>query len=632
MQASVHPRPMLERPHWQSLDGLWDFAYDDEGGWESPRQAMFDRQIRVPYPPESEASGVHDPSFHSTLWYRLKLPELSAPDEKLRPVLHFGAVDYQATVWVNGQQVATHQGGHTPFRADLSGVWQPGEALEIVVRAYDDPHDLAKPRGKQEWEAQPHEIWYPRTSGIWQTVWLEWRPRTHLSGLVWVSNVERWEVKLRASVAGPLPEGLRLRVRLDADDVTLIDDEYAVLEADLGRTLSLRDPGIDSARRHLLWTPEHPQLIGATLELHVGGQVIDRLSSYTAMRSVTVDDQHFMLNGRPYPLKLVLDQGYWPRSLLSASDEELRRDVELTRLLGFNGARKHQKIESERYLYWADLLGLLVWEELPSAYTFSSDAARRLTQEWTEAIERDRSHPCIVAWVPINESWGVPDLPLVAAQRDFVRALYHLTKALDPTRPVIGNDGWETVATDILAIHDYSPRPQTLLERYGTPEALLASLEGVRPQKRRLVLDDSALAPMPAMLTEFGGIAFARGDDLGWGYHRSEDAQGLLDDYSALLAAVHDCRGLAGSCYTQLTDTFQEKNGLLFEDRSPKADLRALARATRGERSAQDIEHDPHLGDMGYDHIWREKRHLADSRVQAADQTEAHTSLSLKES
>lgn len=618
MEFTAHPQPLLEREHWQSLDGPWQFAFGDAQSWQRPQDVQWNRQIQVPYPPESPASGIHDPSFHHTLWYRKILtPQISG--EQL--YLHFGAVDYQATVWVNGQRVAEHQGGHTPFCAAISAVTVPGESMEIVVRAIDDPHDLAKPRGKQDWEPVPHEIWYPRTSGIWQTVWLEVRPSIHLSTLHWSANTERWEIALQARLQGELAGNLSLRVRLEAGGDRLADDTYAVTHTTLNRSITLHDGGIDIVRNELLWTPEHPQLIEATVELLQNGTVIDRVRSYTAMRSVNVDQQHFLLNGRPYTLKMVLDQGYWPEGLLSATDEQLRRDVELTRLLGFNGARKHQKIENPRYLYWADVLGLLVWEELPSAYVFTDESVRRLTQEWIEAIERDRSHPCIVAWVPVNESWGVPDLPLVAAQRDFVRGLYHLTKALDPGRPVIGNDGWEIVVTDIIAIHDYTDKPEKLIRRYGTREALQASLDAVRPHKRLLNLSTAPARPQPAMLTEFGGIAYTASGDPGWGYNRKTDHQGLQDEYSVLLAAVHECEGLIGFCYTQLTDTFQEKNGLLFEDRTPKTVLAALALATRGERSTQEQERDADLGAMGYDRVWRRKTALASVPAQTVDTT-----------
>ena len=611
MDQSFYPRPMLRRELWQSLDGVWQFAFDDAQRWQCPQDAVWDRQIKVPYPPESQASGIHDEGFHPVSWYRRRVtPEVAG--ECL--VLHFGAVDYQATVWVNGQKVAEHQGGHTPFSADLSAVYLPGEELEIVVRAFDDPHDLTQPRGKQAWEREPHDIWYPRTSGIWQTVWLEARPATHLGSLVWTANVERWQIALGARIQGALGEGLRLRVRLEASGQVVADDDYAVVQGRMERTISMQDGGIDTVRHLTMWTPEHPQLIEATLELHRDGVVIDRVHSYTAMRSVKVDHSRFLLNGRPYYLKMVLDQGYWPGSLLAASDEELRRDVELIRQLGFNGARKHQKIENPRWLYWCDVLGLLVWEEMPSAYAFSTEAARRLTQEWTEAIERDRSHPCIVAWVPINESWGVPDLPLVAAQRDFVRALYYLTKTLDPTRPVIGNDGWEYVVTDIIAIHDYTDKPHKLLGRYGSRQALEHTLAQDRPLSRLINLDAATLLPggsahpHPAMLTEFGGVAYTVGETVGWGYSRRSDAEGFAEEYTKLLGAVHDCEGLVGYCYTQLTDTFLETNGLLFADRTPKADLMVLASASRGETSSMVLERDPTQDPMGYDRFWREKQ------------------------
>ena len=620
MRPSVHPTPLCERALWHPLDGPWEFAFDDQARWTEPQDAEFDLTIQVPYPPESVASGIHDPSYHSVLWYRrvLHLGDLPFECSSSDLLLHFGAVDYRATVWANGCRVAEHEGGHTPFSADLTSVVrsvrrseQPDGPVVIVVRAEDDPHDLAKPRGKQDWELEPHDIWYPRTSGIWQTVWLEPRSRTHVSSLIWTSNIERWEVGFQACLTGPVSERTRLRVTLSMDGQVLARDEYAALHTEVDRTIGLKDAGIEDVRRRLLWSPDHPQLIEAVLELHEDGQTLDRVQSYTALRSVAVDEQHFLLNGRPYYLKMVLDQGYWPDSLMSASDEQLRRDVELTRLLGFNGARKHQKIENPRWLYWCDVIGLLVWEELPSAYVFSQESTRRLTREWMEVITRDQSHPCIVAWVPFNESWGVPDLPLVSAHRELVRALYSLTKALDPSRPVIGNDGWEHVVTDIVGIHDYTHRPAKLIERYGTAAAMKATLEGVRPANRLLTLPDLANTRKPVLLSEFGGIAYTPELAEGWGYHRSADAEAFGAEYTTLLEAVHECTGLMGYCYTQLTDTFQEKNGLLYEDRTPKVPLSAISAANLGDRSGFDIDADPVPDPMGYHKRWRRKQQEA---------------------
>ena len=245
------------------------------------------------------------------------------------------------------------------------------------------------------------------------------------------------------------------------------------------------------------------------------GELLDTVHSYTALRSIGVQGDRFVLNGRPYPLRMVLDQGYWPESGLTAPDDDaLRRDVELAKAMGFNGVRKHQKIEDPRYLYWADALGLLVWEEMPSAYRFTRESIERLTREWIAAMERDASHPCIVAWVPFNESWGVPDLPDSPSQRHYVQALYHLTKTLDPTRPVIGNDGWESVATDIIGIHDYDDDPERIGRRYGIDEVQSRLFKRERPGGRMLLLEGAQPQDQPMMLTEFGGIAYS--PDTAW--------------------------------------------------------------------------------------------------------------------
>lgn len=605
-----HPTPLLAREGWRDLGGPWRFAFDDAARWRYPEEVTFDREIQVPYPPESRASGLHDEGYHPAVWYSRTLT--LTPQERCGCVLlHFGAVDYRATVWANGQLVATHEGGHTPFTAELTRQARAGERIEVVVLAQDDPHDLTQPRGKQDWQPQPHSIWYPRTTGIWQPVWLECVPETYLQRLTWSSDMARWEIGLELRVAGPLAPDLAVRVRLWRDDDLLADDRYALRGAELVRQIALPDPGIDDFRNELLWSPGHPRLLRAQLELLRGETVLDRVFSYTALRSVSVTGNRFLLNGRPYYLKMVLDQGYWPDSLMTATDAELRRDVELTRELGFNGVRKHQKIENPRWLYWCDVLGLLVWEEMPSPYRFTAQAVERLTREWQAVLARDVSHPCIVAWVPFNESWGVPDLPTNPAHRDYVQALYHLTKTLDPSRPVIGNDGWEHVATDIITIHDYTDDMAALRTRYGTLEAARQTLKQQQPGERVLTLGGFQEAGQPVVLSEFGGIAYIPDQTSGWGYAESQSEADFQSDYAALLAAVHDCHGLSGFCYTQLTDTFQEKNGLLYSDRRPKADLALLARATRGGRTAREMTIDPRLNPYGKAALWLSEQYEA---------------------
>ena len=588
-----YPRPLLVRDDFISLDGPWDFEIDRTG--DLSRDAVrFGRSIRVPFAPECPLSGVEETGYFNACWYRrtFDAPELA---EGQRLILHFAAVDHDATVWVNDRLAVRHEGGYTPFWADITDLLVASKEQTIVVRAHDDPLDLAKPRGKQDWKPEPHAIWYSRTSGIWQSVWMERVGATRIETLKWTPNVEQWQIALDARIVGPRRQDERFRLRLSSRDRILVDDVYRVTDGEVLRAIRLPDPGIGDARDDLLWSPWSPNLIDAELELlDRDGNVIDAVRSYTAMRTVHTSAGRVVLNGRPVELHMALDQGYWPDGGLTAPDDDAyRRDVELAKAMGFNGVRKHQKIESPRYLYWADRLGLMVWEEMPSVYRFSDESMRRLARQWTEAIERDVSHPCVIAWVPFNESWGVPDLPFVEAQRHAVQAIYHLTKALDPTRPVIGNDGWEAAATDVIGIHDYDADAARLLRRYSGDElsgAVKRVLAHERPGRRVLTLEGFAYGGQPIVLSEFGGIAFSKDHDGTWGYSRARTRDDLADRYATLLASVRGVPMFAGFCYTQFADTYQEANGLLFMDRTPKFPLEQIACATRGPRSREDHE------------------------------------------
>ena len=532
-------------------------------------------------------SGIGDTSFLRACWYRtpLVLPTIAEGD---RILLHFGAVDYDATVWIDGRCLGGHEGGYTPFTFDITGC-SDQSPVELVVRAEDDPQDLAKPRGKQDWQVAPHSIWYPRTTGIWQSVWMEVVPRIAIQNLRWTANIERWEVGLECWLSGPGRDGLRLHTRLTVGDHLIADDTYSVVNGEVHRRIALSDPGIDDYRNELLWCPESPTLIHASVELWADrGQLLDTVASYTALRSVGTQRDRFVLNNRAYRQRLVLDQGYWPESGMTAPDDEaLRRDVELAKAMGFNGVRKHQKLEDPRYLYWADVLGLLVWAEMPSAYRFTQHSVQRVTREWTAAIARDASHPCVVAWVPVNESWGVPNLPDNPAERHYVRALYHLTHTLDPTRPVIGNDGWESVATDIIGIHDYDPDPERLARRYHADEALPRLFSRERPGGRLLVLEGERHSELPIVLSECGGIALSTQTGA-WGYTRATTAEELGELYRRLMSALDSIGLVSGFCYTQFADTYQETNGLLDAYRRSKIPLEEIAAATRGVRRVGD--------------------------------------------
>lgn len=594
-----HPRPQFRRSDWANLNGQWSFAFDDadEGRRDSWEQASahdlcsdrspFQRRITVPYCYQAALSGIGDRALHDVVWYARVFADPRAEKGAEVLLLHFGAVDYAATVWVNGTHVAEHEGGHTPFSTDITHALEQQENV-LVVRVEDPSRDLTVPRGKQYWKEQPEGIFYPPTTGIWQTVWLEPVSRQHVSTLRITPDVDRASVDIDVSISAISPAtSLRLLGRLHGEVV--FDDFVSMRGRAVRRSVSLAwqgDPGTSGVRSWhwpALWTPEQPNLYDLRLELvDPAGNVVDAVDSYFGVRKIEAENGRVQLNGRPYYQRLVLDQGYFPDGLLTApSDDDLRQDIELAKELGFNGARKHQKVEDPRWLYWADRLGFLVWGEMANAYAYSPEYVRRITAEWQAVIRRDHNHPCIVAWVPMNESWGVPALQTDLAQTEHLLALYHLTHSLDGSRLVVSNDGWEHARTDLLTLHDYG-RPPLLSARYTSPEASVAS----RPAHRPAYVPGYHYRGEPILITEFGGIALdVEGDSGGWGYSTVKDGDKLARRYDAAVRALLDSGVIDGFCYTQLTDVEQEINGLLTYDRKHKADPAAIREATARRRS-----------------------------------------------
>lgn len=577
-QDGTYPRPQLIRPSWRSLDGEWDFAFGDDP-LEQPAMVAFDRTIVVPYPPESSASGIDDKSFHLVAWYRRRFGSAELRDAGLdqgndRVVLHFAAVDREAHVWVNGIHVGSHEGGQTPFSFDVTDALAPEGDNTVVVRAVDDPHDVAVPRGKQDWREQPHAIWYHRTTGIWQPVWLEAVPADRIEGIAWDSDLPSGRVDLELSLNHRPVGDLWATVVLSFDGAQLAEARVRLLDTTTTLSLHLAHQRNGQQYEELLWSPQHPRLIDATITLDRGTQVVDGVASYLGLRSVDTSARRFLLNDRPVYLRSVLAQNYWPESHLAAPNAAaLRREVELIKELGFNAARVHQKAEDPRFLFWADRLGLMLWGETAGAYEFSARAVTALVSEWTAIVRRDRSHPSIVAWVPLNESWGVQHIAHDPRQRAFSRGITELTRSLDGTRPVISNDGWEHTDSDIWTVHDYDAEPEVLSSRYGSIDAFHAMLADVGPAGRRITVgqvDDG----QPIMLTEFGGVSYVDEEvDGAWGYSSATDPADFAERVSGIVAAVSASPILSGFCYTQLTDTGQETNGLLRADRSPKVPM-----------------------------------------------------------
>jgi len=566
-----YPQPQFQRDDWVNLNGQWEFEFDDanrglDENWASAGK-NFSRHITVPFCFASAKSGIADTSFHPWVWYQRAI---SIPDawRGRRVLLHFGAVDYRAMVWINGHLAGRHEGGNTPFQFDITPLVAPGSNT-ITVRADDPPTDRSIPRGKQYWKLKSAEIFYTRTSGIWQTVWLEAAGESYLARVNITPSLDG-AVRFDAVVARPAP-GLEFVAKIH-DGSTDVAQTSARADGPTASALAL----VAEPKR---WRPADPQLYDVTFELRNGATVVDRVHSYFGFRSVTVENGRVLINGHPTFLKFVLDQGYWLESILTPpSDEAIQYDIRMTKEMGFNGARKHQKLEDPRYLYWADKMGFLVSSEMANAYLFDAGYVERFTREWMEAVERDYNHPSIIIWVPINESWGVPDLR-DPRQQSHLKSLYTLTHSLDASRLVIDNEGWEhTDMTDLFALHDYSRTGELLYERYqdlGKPDAPI-------PNDGR-----SALAPgysyngSPFYLSEFGGIAFIPpGHNVpkeSWGYSGVEKTAGAaLDRLRGLYTAIARVPAWAGLCYTQLNDTEQEINGLMTYDRKLKFDPKAV--------------------------------------------------------
>jgi beta-galactosidase/beta-glucuronidase len=575
-----HPRPDLVRAGWQTLNGRWEFEFDDKDRgiaerWFEPGSKAFTRSIVVPYAFQSKMSGVADTSFHDVVWYRRTIEAPAGPGPDKRVLLNFGAVDYEATVWVNGDKVGWHRGGHVGFTLDVTDSVKAG-ANTLVVRAWDPSTDRALPRGKQYWHPQSEGIWYTRTTGIWQPVWLETASPAHVERLRITPDVDHSRVSVEAIAARHVP-GMRLRVSARHGDRTPVTAEVTATGRRPVAILELNDQE--------LWWPDRPALYDLAVELvSAEGRVLDRVESYFGQRKVSVHDGKVYINNAPFYLRMVLDQGYWPESLLTPpTDEAIQYDVKMTKAFGFNGARKHQKVADPRWLYWCDRLGLVVWGEMANAQDYNDEYVARFTDEWQQIVARDYNHPSIITWVPINESWGVPDIATRWAQQEHAKAMFHLLHSLDPTRLVIDNDGWEhTDETDIFGIHDYARTGEEMAAKY----AVLETDRTTVPRNGREALAFGyAYNGSPIVMTEFGGISYRVGEqktEKEWGYSGIEPTkEAFMKRLDGLVRALRSNKVIAGYCYTQLTDVEQEINGLMTYDRKPKADPKEFAEIFR---------------------------------------------------
>ena len=561
-----YPRPQFRREGWQNLNGEWEFAFDDKnegiksGLWQGKKALPL--KINVPFTYEYPASGVGDAAQHDVVWYRRTFA-LAEENRGRRALLCFNAADYQTDVWLNGVHVLTHTGGFAPFSADITGFLKKGENM-LVVRCEDTLND-AVPRGKQSWTGSPFSCFYVPNTGIWQSVWLEFFGEDCIAEYSLLCDYDRTELYGELVTLYGLADEAEIAVTFDGK---LIKRERLTLR---GRQNKFRFALPKDYTDDYSWSPENPRLLYVDFALYKGGKQIDLAHTRIGMRKISVDEHgKICLNNRPYYQRLVLDQGYWQESgLTPPSAEALRKDIELAKAMGFNGARKHQKLEDPYFCYYAEELGFLTWCEMPSAYRFCAEEAAAITKEWQEIVRAGRNCTSNVCYVPLNESWGTREIATDETQKAFARSLYYLTKSLDPTRLISTNDGFETVnPTDILGVHDYDAEKAEDFAKYAN------GYDGMHPQGFALFAEGERYAGEPALLTEFGGRAMqsdAKGE--AWGYSgAAQNEEAFLKQLGSIMQGVYSCN-FQGYCYTQLTDVQQEVNGLLTAERKPKADM-----------------------------------------------------------
>lgn len=547
-----YPRPQFVRDSWMNLNGVWQFEIDHGASGRVRglvEKEQLDGTITVPFCPESQLSGVNYKDFMAAVWYRrtFTLPE-SAKGQRV--LLHFGAVDYKCEAWVNGKSVGVHEGGYVSFTFEITDALQEGENT-LVICADDNQRGGRQPFGKQSDKFNSYACSYTRTTGIWQTVWLEWVPKTYIRSVKMIPDAENGVLFLDAAI-----DGCAAAMTLDASAAFVgeeqgnaackVDGDHARLQ------LKVKD-------KHL-WTVGQPNLYDLKLTLRHGDEAVDALDSYFALRTISFDGKKCLINGKPVFQRLILDQGFYPDGIYTApTDEALKHDIELSMAMGFNGARLHQKVFEQRFLYWADHMGYICWGEMPS---WGIDPARPHTmsiflREWLESVERDFSSPCIVGWCPYNEVWGESNEGL---RELTLQMTYRATKAMDPTRPVIDASGGLHTETDIYDVHDYEQKPEVFGEHYK-PGAPLYDWLGNRQH-----YDGKA----PVFVSEYGGIRWTD-DAAGWGYGEApKTREEFIARYKGLTEALLANPDHMGLCYTQLTDVEQEQNGLYTYDRKPK--------------------------------------------------------------
>lgn len=569
-----YPRPRFVRENYASLCGEWDFCFDDENDGEKRRlyrglHAENSVKINVPFAYQSEASGVEDKTDHAYMWYSRTFSYELKRGKRL--IINFDGADYLAKVWLNGTFIGSHSGGYARFSFDLTDYLKKGDNL-LVVKCEDEFTPVI-PRGKQRYVEKNISCFYTPTSGIWKPVWLEEVSDVYLENVIAVCEYENcranFEFYLNKSV-----KDASLKIEASYQGEKVASTEVGIFSSYGRATLDLTL--FDKVLVMKPWSLGRPnQFFDIRYTLKINGKPVDEAGSYTALVAYRTVNDGIEVNYLPcYYFRMVLDQGYYPFGGMTAKDDdELLNDVLLIKEAGFNGVRLHQKIEDERFYYFCDMAGLFFWLEMPAAYDYTSKAAANLSREWSEIVLQHKGYLSLMAYVPINESWGVLQTSENAAMQNFTAGLYRLTKSLDPTRPVISNDGWEHTESDIVTLHNYAQTGEEIMQAYGDMRAFLSGNLVKDRHSRAAFANGFEYGGQPVIISEYGGVSYITDNDEGWGYGNAAKSGDEFVSRLCELTRTIEKVGCQGYCLTQFTDVMQEKNGLFTEDRKPKVDM-----------------------------------------------------------
>lgn len=580
-----YPRMDRKRENYQMLVGIWKFCFDENNiGMEEKWYKQFpsnNLDIVVPYAYQTKLSGINDQRRCDVVWYQRDVKVNAGHSE-----LIFGAVDYICDVYIDGEHKINHIGGETTFKVEL--YYTEETVISIAIRVDDPSFNEEIPRGKQIWEKESKGIWYTPSTGIWQPVWIDYVGEAKVETVKTKSNIvtgiQEFTINVNAKAVNK-----RVEVEILFEDKVIYSSTQKAhnstlyFSIDMYNKMIFKTPFHSGGQESVCWSPENPRLFEYKVSIieEQDESLLDQLTGYYGFREIRIQDGMTYLNNNPYYFKLILDQGYWREGLLTApSDEDYIKDIELAKEMGFNGCRKHQKVEDPRFLYWADKLGFLVWGEVASAPVFSTNAIKNTQTQWFDIIDRDYNHPSIVAWVPLNESWGVPFINICEMQQAHSMSLYYMIKSIDDTRLVVNNDGWEMTKSDVCAIHNYNhgniedTRAQEFFKKsMSAKNIILNSKAAGKPiYAGNYSHDDNT----PIMITEFGGIAYDSTNPKGWGYTSVTNSNDLVSEYKRIMEVFGESDCIYGYCYTQLCDVEQEVNGFLTYDREPKCELSEL--------------------------------------------------------